>query len=99
MHFLSLSALWLATVGWSNASEIRIHHRIVRGHGEPPGFTFRGTIAINEETDTAQYKYADSASLSLGSEPFHDCCLYQAALERPGLGPEHWSFTSTKAVS
>lgn len=99
MHFPSLSVLWLATAVLSNALEVRIHHRIARGHGEPPRFTFRGTITIDHERDIAHYIAAGSALLSLGSEPFHDCCLYQVALERPGLGEEDWSFTSTKAVS
>jgi hypothetical protein len=99
MRCLSLSVLWLATVALSDAAEVRIHHRIARGHGELPNFTFRGFITVDEETNTAKYTAADSALLSLGSEPFHNCCLYQLALERPGVREEDWSFTSTKAVS
>lgn len=99
MRCLSLSVLWFATAALSDAAEVRIHHRIARGRGKPSNFTFRGTIAIDDETNTAKYTAADSALLSLGSEPFHDCCLYQLALERPDLGEEDWSFTSTKAVS
>jgi len=97
VHFLSLSALWLVAVVLCNASEVRIHHRIARGHGKPPSFTFRGTIDIDYETNTAKYIVADSGLLSLGNEPFHDCCLYQVALERPGFREEDWTFTSTKA--
>lgn len=80
-------------------TDVRIHHRIVRGHGQPSDFSLRGTVSVDEATGIAKYTDAEEAKLDIGGDPFHDCCLYELALEKPGAEEKDWSFTSTKAVS
>lgn len=97
---VSLVLLWLLPAALSS-TDIRIHHRISRGHGaEPkPAFTLRGTVTLEEDSASAKYTSAPESKLDIGGEAFHDCCLYEVALEKPGAEQKDWSFTSTKAVS
>ncbi|KAF8318124.1 hypothetical protein DL93DRAFT_430459 [Clavulina sp. PMI_390] len=81
-----------------SSQDFKIYHRLARGHGDQPkpDFTLRGTVTL-DDAGTAKYISDSLPKLDLGDGEFHDCCLYEVALETPGVQPEDWSFTSTKA--
>ena len=101
MRSLSLSVVLLCLVSSVlSSTDVRIYHRISRGHGaEPkPDFTLRGTVTLEDDSTSATYTSTPDSKLDLGAEGFHDCCLYEVAIEKPGAQKD-WTFTSTKAVS